>query len=138
MKKSIKTIVLLFAITMLSMITVSASAYSDSQMTGIQLRYIGVEDVISTLYINSSGQANVYGRLKVNPGYSADVTVTLCKDSGSSVQSWSCPGGENMEIQECRYVASGHSYQVILSATIYNSSGRVVDTVTKDSAVVRY
>lgn len=138
MQKITKIFVMFFAITMLSMITVSASAYPVSQTASIQPRYVGVDSVISTLYISSSGRADVGGQLEVIPGYTASVTVTLYKDSNPFVQSWSSSGRGSIYVQKSHYVASGHDYYVTLSATIYDRNGKVVDTVIKDSTVVSY
>lgn len=138
MQKTKRIFVMLFVISMISVITVGASAASNSQPANIQPRYIGVDAASSNLDISSSGRADIRGRLSVNPGYSASVTVTLYKDAGSFVESWSRSGKGEIEVRESRYVTSGHDYYVTLSATIYNSSGKVVDTISKDSLVVSY
>jgi hypothetical protein len=138
MKRITKTFTLFLAITLLSIITVSASAVSGVQSADIQPRYIGVYNANSDLDISSSGLADILGSVAVKSGYTANVTVTLYKDSGSRVDSWSRSGGGTIEVQQSRYVTSGHDYYVTLSATIYNSSGQRVDTITTTSAEVYY
>lgn len=138
MKRITKTFTLFLAITLLSIITVSASAVSGVQSADIQPRYIGAYDVNSDLDISSSGRADIQGGVTVKSGYTADVTVTLYKDSGSRVDSWSRSGGGDIAVQQIYYVTSGHDYYVTVSATIFNSSGQRVDSITKNSVEVYY
>lgn len=107
-EKFTKTFALLLAITLLSVITVSASTVSGVRSADIQPRYIGAHDANSSLRISSSGRADVKGWLAVKSGYTADVTVSLYRDFGSCVQSWSDSGGDTIEVLQSRYVTSGH------------------------------
>ncbi len=138
MKKIMKIFVMLLVVTMLSLITVSASAYPGSQVANIQPRYVGIEEAISTLDISLRGEANVKGFVELQPGYTGSVTVILYMDSGSYVKSWRAKGSSSITVQENHFVAAGHVYYATLSATIYNSSGQRVDTITTTSAEVYY
>ena len=135
--RKVKNLILLFLITAFTFTTVNAAAISSSQQD-IQPRYVGVYRVSSELDISSSGRANVHTLLETFSNYTASVTATLYRDSGTFVKSWSRSGGGNVEFQESHYVASGHDYYVTLSATIYDRNGKAVDTVIKDSTVVSY
>lgn len=135
--RKIKNLILMLLMAAFTVTIVNAATISSSQ-SDIQPRYEGVYRATSELAVSSSGRANVHALLEVSTNYTAKGTIALYCDSGTYVKSWDCSGAGSIEVQENYYVASGHNYYVTLSATIYNRNGRVVDTVTKDSAVVRY
>ena len=135
--RKVKSLILLFLVAAFAVTTVNATAIPSLQ-SDIQPRYVGVYRATSELTISSSGGAKVHTLLEIYPNYTAKGTATLYCDSCTYVESWDSSGAGIIEVQGTHYVASGHNYYVTLSATIYDSNGRFVDTVDKDSLVRGY
>ena len=127
----------IFMLAALIAVTVNANAEQISRNT-IQPRYVGVATVTADLTISTSGRANAYGKVIVSPGYTANMTVAIHQDSSGSIKSWSTSGSGILEINRNYYVASGHDYHVVVSVNVYNSSGRLVDTIDHPSGEVSY
>ena len=122
------------ALTLVCLIaSTQVSVFSDE----ITPRYVGISQLATDLVISSSGRASCYGYTNVLSGYSADLTVSLQRD-GKTVKSWSDSGEDEVEIIGTYYVTPGHDYQVVVSATVENSRGSVVDTPSIESNIVEY
>ena len=89
------------------------------------------------LDISTSGRADCYGYVRTRTGYSVDFTMELLRD-GRTIKSWSDSGSGIISISEPYYVTPDHDYQVVVSADVYNSQGRLVDTPSTESIVISY
>ena len=105
--------------------------------TEISPRYVGIYQLHANLNISSSGRANCYGYVAIQDDYSVDLTVELQRD-GRTIKSWSDSGSDTISISEPYYVTPDHDYQVVVSADVYNSQGRLVDTPIEGSKVISY
>lgn len=106
----------------------------------ISTRYIGMRMFYAELNISSTGLSTSAGTIETRTGYTCDVTLELQRDSGSSwisIKEWE-DGGKSISFKENWYVTSGHDYRVKLSADVYDSSNRLVESLTTYSAVVEY
>ncbi len=130
--KRLLTVVLLliFALTTLG---VEAAAKEPE----IEPRYNGVSSLAASLDISKSGCASCYGYVKTLTGYTAVLTVELQQD-GDTIKTWTASGTKAFDILKEYWVASGHEYQVVVTATVKNSSGKIVDTPSIDSQVVTF
>lgn len=111
--------------------------YSSAEAAEIEPRFAGIASLAASLDISSSGCASCYGRVTPYSGYKVTLKVALQRD-GKTIKSWSDTDNETFSIDEIYYVTPGHDYQVVVTATVYNSSGKIVETPTADSAVVSY
>lgn len=123
-------LLLLFALT-----TVRVEAVAKE--TEITPRYNGVSSLAASLDISKSGCASCYGYVKTLDGYTATLTVDLQQD-GDSIKSWTASGTKAFDILKEYWVATGFDYQVVVTATVKNSSGRIVDTPSIESQVVPF
>ena len=105
--------------------------------TEISPRYIGIYQLNAEVTVSSSGRAECHGYVAVRDDYSADLTVELQRD-GRTIKSWNDSGSGSISVFEPYYVTPGHDYQVVVSADVYNSQGRLVETLIKGSNVVSY
>lgn len=111
-----------------------AFAYNDTATqveTTIEPRYTGVSRSGCRLSI-SSKNAVCSGVATLKSGFSSKLTLTLQKKSSgkwSTVQTWS---GSGSSIRKSCKVSSG-TYRAVLTAKIYNSSGKYVETATATS-----
>lgn len=103
----------------------------------VSLRYTGVSTLAASLDISNSGYASCYGYAKVLTGYTADVMVELQQD-GDTIKTWTASGTKDIEVLKNYWVASGHDYQVVVTATVKNTSGIIVDTPSITSQIVTF
>lgn len=94
----------------------------------------------NNLELGSAGKLTCEGRTDVQSGYTAGVTMELQQyDAGwRTIKTWSNSTLRSVALEETHYVSSGHSYRLKLTHTAYNSSGTLVETITKYSDVVYY
>lgn len=136
MKKSVNRSVgvVLVLLMMASMLCVSAAA---TQQPTVEPRYTGITQLYVDLEINSAGKASCYTRVTPKSGYSVDLTMKLLRD-GSAIKTWSASGEGIFSMDKVYYVTPGHDYQVTVSADVWNSSGKLVETPTIQSDVHAY
>lgn len=122
---------------MLTAMATTARAVSPLQ-SNIQPRYVGVSTASANLTISSAGKATVSSRVCASPGYTVNVVVSLERDSGTPVKSWSNSGSDNVIVDEIYYVSHGHNYYVSASIDVFDKNGNFVDSFTTKSSTVSY
>lgn len=132
-----KIFFIMLAAAMLTAISTTASAMSPSQPNN-QLRYVGVSSASANLTISTSGKATASARVYVAPDYTANLDVSLERDSGTIVKSWSSSGTASVSVDDVYYVTRGHDYYVSASVDVFNENGKLVDSFTISSATVTY
>lgn len=132
-----KIFFIMLAAAMLTAISTTASAISLSQPNN-QLRYVGVSSASANLTISSSGKATASSLVCVAPGYTVDLDVSLKRDSGTIVKSWSSSGTASVSVDDIYYVTRGHDYYVSASIDVFDGNGKLVDSFTVSSATVTY
>ena len=106
-------------------------------------RYAYISMIGSNLSINSVGNASCTANVELYPGYKADVTMTLLKQSGesswTSVKSWTgyASGVLGVDLNESYWVSRG-SYIVKVVVAVKNSSGKTIETQTEYSTIEDY
>lgn len=121
----------------LSVFAAALSAGAVSAPRDIQPRFTGISSIAVALDISSTGRASCYGNVSPNKGYSVDLTLELQRD-GETIKTWTASGSRDFSIDKIYYVLSGYEYQTVVTATIKNSSGTVVSTVSETSPVSNY
>ena len=105
-------------------------------------RYSYIEGIQSSLSIDeTTGLAMCHSSTYAIGGSSIKLTCTLQRKNGSSwstVYSWSKTASQNAVINRSYGVYSGYTYRVKAVCSVYNSSGRVVETGTVYSSQVTY
>lgn len=129
--------VLLLAVALLGTISANAVGIPDAE-PGIIPYYTAISSLESALEINRSGKSTCTASVDVSSlSYSVTLTCSLSKD-GTVIKSWTASGKGTVTLNKSWYVTSGSSYQVIASATVYDSAGNYVDSGTAYSSVVSY
>ena len=98
---------------------------------GVVPYYTVISSLDGTLEISRSGRASCRASVDVSS------LSYLCKD-GTVIKSWTASGKGSVSLDKSWYVTSGSDYQVVASATVYNSTGNYVDSGTAYSDVVSY
>jgi len=103
----------------------------------LELRYVGISSITSSLTISTSGAANCSGKAYLRSGYTGDLKVEL-KCNGTTIKTWTDSGSETLRAGGTYYVSSGYNYIVTTTVTVYNSDGAIVETPSKNSDQVSY
>ncbi len=127
MKKNILSLIVLFGVLMSVFMTAHA----------IEPRYVAITSLSSTLNISSAGAAECTGNVEMWDGYTADLKVELKRD-GTTIKTWTDSGSGEVSAGGTYYVTSGHDYIVVTTATVYNRSGRWIESPTCDSDKQHY
>ena len=130
-RKGIKAIspLLLFGVLITNFAAVQAKA--------IEPRYTGVVQLRSSLNISAGGAASCAGKAVLRDGYTVDLVIEL-KQDGTTIKTWTKSGSGTVSGGGTYYVASGHDYIVVTTATVYDKDGKVVETPSKDSPESHY
>ncbi|MGI6027924.1 MAG: hypothetical protein ACOX81_00770 [Candidatus Heteroscillospira sp.] len=110
--------------------------------SGIMPRDEGILSSKPHLTISDSGLANCYAQVRVSPGYTADIELTLMRrapssSSWSEVMSWT-DDTTPYSIDKYQLVTKGYIYQLKLDVNVYNSDGVLVSDPIKHSDEVEY
>lgn len=116
MKKNIRS-----AISLVLLLGVLITSAATAQ--AVQLRYIGISQVYSSLEIDSAGAASCGGDVEVRSGYTVDLKVEL-KQDGVTIKTWTDSGSGNVTAGGTHYVKTGHNYIVKTTATVYDGAIR--------------
>lgn len=102
--------------------------------------YISLKQLTVFLNISNSGYSTCQGNATVESGCICDVTLELQQKNGSvweTIKDWSASGRTNV-ITENWYVNSGYNYRLKITAEVYSSTGRLVESPCIYSEVVNY
>lgn len=102
------------------------AALLPAQAAGVFPRYTGISAIKANLEIENSFAACI-GTVNVKTGYTADLVLELKRD-GTAIKTWTDSGTGRIEINKTYYVTSGHDYELVATATVYNSGGKVIET----------
>jgi len=103
-------------------------------------KYVVAYDVRSQLSI-SNGIATCRYAVDPSPGYTATIRADLQRSSGSSwstIKSWSEAKASRHDKTRTYVVTKGYNYRLCISATVYDSKNKVVETISAISNTVRY
>ena len=88
---------------------------------------------IAILDVSLDKYGNIDTYVELNSSYRYVVTVELRKSNGGFVDSWQ---EENGDVITSYDLESGVRYYAKVTVKVYNSSGRVIETATKNSSTV--
>ena len=88
---------------------------------------------IAILDVSLDKYGNIDTYVELNSSYRYVVTVELRKSNGGFVDSWQ---EENGDVITSYDLESGVRYYAKVTVKVYNSSGKVIETATKNSSTV--
>lgn len=109
-----------------------------------QPRYVKIQSLSADLQsISLAGRATCNSSVIV---YDAACSVTITAElqqsgdgaSWDTIKTWSSSGNRTVEIDGYWYVDQGYEYRVLATATVYDSSGNIVETASTTSSVREY
>ncbi|WP_300562085.1 hypothetical protein [uncultured Oscillibacter sp.] len=100
-------------------------------------RYATIREFFANLTISSSGKASCQVDADLYETYTGKITMYLINQSsgGQTVKSWSSNGAA---CNGSYYVSKGNTYQVKAVLRVYDSAGRLVESVPKFSNQVSF
>lgn len=125
------------------MIPSTAFAYETNQDDSIQLRYSQICYFTIDFDISSAGLASCYSHIETDTASNGvALNMQLQRSSNgrtwSKIHEWSTDDKQTVSLDKTYYVSSGYLYRIHVTATVSNSTGRVLETATRDSSTVRY
>ncbi len=142
-RKLAQVLSVLFALTLACPISLPAALASENQIPSIGLMYTHTEKATLDLSI-AQGTATCKCRVRPNSAeYTVDVTISLKRKSGNAwinVATWSGSGkgARGVSISKTKALSVKGDYKLVLSAKIKNSSGAVLESISKTSATRTY
>ena len=109
----------------------------------LQPRYSTIDSFFVDLTITSSGRASLYSSIDTeNSSYTISLEMVFQRSTNgrtwTNIQTWSASQIGHISLDKIYYVSPGYDYRIHVTATVTNSSGRVVETATRDSSIVSY
>lgn len=142
MKKIISIILIVFTLTVGTMPAFAASSPAPAATT-ISPNFTGISILSISLTINPGGLSTSTGSVRPSSSsYTSYLTVGLQKYTSSgwtTIKSWSGSGtGLSGAIAGGSYYVASSTYRSFSTATVYSSSGSLLDTETAYSAEKTY
>ena len=136
-----KVMVLMLALTMClgcTMAFASDEARRTEDPSG-PAKYSYIVYCANYITVNSAGLVSCDSETDVQPGYTAGIRMDLQKLDGAwyTLKTWSGTQSRNAFVAGNWYVVRG-TYRLKLTHTALNSSGQVLETVTKYSKTITY
>ena len=131
-------LVLCMALSLMSSVAFAAGSSNPEERSA---RYTAIQRISAKLTIDSWGKASCVATIRLDDGYTADVTMELQQyyvNRWLPVKSWSDSGGPVIEMIKTYYVESGYDYQVVVTVDVYDSNGRFVESESVVSETVSY
>ena len=105
----------------------------------VQPAYVGISSVAPLIRLKSNNTVICSGSVTCKAGYTARVIWNLQYQNNRtwvSVKSWN-NSGNHVLLNQAVAVISGRTYRLQVVATVYNSAGKQVETVTASSEAIR-
>lgn len=148
MKKSVLDRVISVAILVGIMLSLTCTAFAVSandEGVGVVPRYALIRSFYATLDVDSSsnGKATCSAGADVTNSFKISIVAELQRKSGGkwqTLESWSNSGIYSVYVSNGGeyYVTSGYSYRVNATAYVYDSAGKLVESVEKQSKEIAY
>lgn len=145
-KKAINLAAVLIAIS--TLLFTSAFAISDEFRTATLNLVITANEKYTQLKMKQEDPPQESGNTMVtdsnkflnNSSYSTDLTMELIQvDTGKVMKTWTDSGSISISLtNKPWYVTSGHRYQVKVTVTVYNTSGKSIETSEEVSSIVKF
>lgn len=116
-----------------------ATDTEESEPPEISEQYVAVGSISASISLDKVGKANCTGYVNLRDGYTASANIQLQQYLGGCwvpVITWSEEGGPTITLSGSRYVTLGYSYRSVITATVYDSDGNSVETISNVSKTV--
>ena len=107
----------------------------------VEPRYTGIYSIKSTIDISPSGMINCSGSVIGRSGYTIELTVELQRfdRDWETIETWGKTSSGVVSLEGIYFVPKNNKdYQVVTTAIVKDSSGKIVESPSKESEVMTY
>ena len=138
MKTKTLRYVTLFALAFYFMVSSTAMV---ANAVEVEPRYTGIYSIESTIDISPSGRINCSGSVIGRSGYTIELTVELQRfDSDwETIKTWEKTSSGVISLEGTYFVPKNNKdYQVVTTAIVKDSSGKIVESPSLESEIQTY
>lgn len=117
-------------------VSVPVQAYAAPE-DEIAPQYTGISEISANLHFEN-GVAYSRGTTHAYGGYTVKLVVVLKRSNVEYARWEKTVTGSGILIEEPCNITHGHVYQVVVTAYVYNSAGKLVETQTASTGVKAY
>lgn len=126
---------------LLSVCFIVSSTTMVSNAVEAEPRYTGIYSLESTIDISPSGMISCSGSVIGRSGYTIELTIELQRfdKSWETIETWTKTSSGIMSLEGTYFVPKNNKdYQVVTTAVVKDSSGKIVESPSKESEVMTY
>ena len=117
-------------------VSVPVQAYAATE-DEIVLQYIGISQISADLYFEN-GAAYCRGTTRAYKGYTVNLVMVLKRSNVEYVRWEDTVTYDTIILEQPVNITHGHVYQVVVTAYVYNSAGKLVETQTAETSIKAY
>lgn len=136
MKKKLVSFVCAVMAALCLAVSVPVQAYA-ALKDEIALQYIGISEISADLYFEN-GVAYCRGTSHAYAGYTVKLVMVLKRSNVECARWEDTVVARGIRLEEPCNITHGHVYQVVVTAYVYNSAGKLVETQTASTGVKAY
>lgn len=103
----------------------------------IALQYIGISEISADLYFEN-GVAYCRGTTRAYANYTVKLVMVLKRSNVEYVRWEDTVTYDTIILEQPVNITHGHVYQVVVTAYVYNSAGKLVETQTAETNIKAY
>ena len=103
----------------------------------IALQYIGISEISANLHFEN-GIAYCRGTTRAYKGYTVNLVVVLKRNNVEYARWEETVTYDTIILEKPCSITHGHVYQVVVTAYVYNSAGKLVETQTAETNIKAY
>lgn len=103
----------------------------------IALQYIGISEISANLHFEN-GVAYCRGTTRAYKGYTVNLVVVLKRNNVEYARWEETVTYDTIILEKPCSITHGHVYQVVVTAYVYDSAGKLVETQTASTGVKAY
>ena len=117
-------------------VSVPVQAYAATE-DEIVLQYIGISQISADLYFEN-GAAYCRGTTRAYANYTVKLVMVLKRSNVEYVRWEDTVTYDTIILEQPVNITHGHVYQVVVTAYVYNSAGKLVETQTAETSIKAY
>ena len=137
-----KKVVTLLLTIVLVLGIMAPAAFAFAENDAVQPRYFRISTFDIAFDISSSGKSSCYSKIVTYESTDTiDLTIELQRDGGSgwsTIKTWTGEDTGRISLDKVWYVTSGYEYRLRITAEVYDTNGKLLETQIDYSCSVDY
>ena len=118
-------------------VSVPVQAYAATEDEIVLQQYIGISQISADLYFEN-GAAYCRGTTRAYKGYTVNLVMVLKRSNVEYARWEDSVTYDDITLATSCNITHGHVYQVVVTAYVYNSAGKLVETQTAETSIKAY